>query len=193
MSLRHAILVLLQDHPGSGYDLVSRFRSGIGHFWNATHQQVYQELKQLSRERLVQHEVHEQDEAPDKKVYQVTRAGRQALGDWYQQVVKPPKLRDALLVKVYGAGPKQAPGLIQELEQHRLLQQKALAEYQSLEAHYFAQDRATRERFRQPYLTLRRGIRYVQGTLEWIDEAIDWLRGGKLPTRPLLPVRPSKG
>ena len=48
MSLKHAILILLETEPGSGYDLVKRFKAGLGYFWNAKHQQVYQELKKLS-------------------------------------------------------------------------------------------------------------------------------------------------
>ena len=41
MSLKHAILTLLESQPGSGYDLVKRFKDGLGYFWNAKHQQVY--------------------------------------------------------------------------------------------------------------------------------------------------------
>ena len=41
MSLRHAILVLLQDQEASGYDLAREFANSIGLVWNATHQQIY--------------------------------------------------------------------------------------------------------------------------------------------------------
>lgn len=44
MSLRHAILVLLQDQEASGYDLAREFANSIGLVWNATHQQIYLEL-----------------------------------------------------------------------------------------------------------------------------------------------------
>jgi PadR family transcriptional regulator AphA len=109
MSLRFAILTLLESDPGSGYDLMRHFKAGIGHFWNASHQQVYQELGKLHADGLVEFEVAHQSERPDRKVYRLTEvAGREALEEWRRQPVKPPKVNDALLVKVYG-GTAHAP------------------------------------------------------------------------------------
>src|SRR5260370_36986621 len=79
MSLKHAILVLLERKPGSGYDLAQRFKGGIGHFWRASHQQICHELKKLRRQMLVEFEVHPQAERRDKKHYRITAAGRSAL------------------------------------------------------------------------------------------------------------------
>jgi len=47
MSLPHALLTALTEHPGSGSDLASRFDRSIGYFWQATHQQIYRELARL--------------------------------------------------------------------------------------------------------------------------------------------------
>src|SRR6185295_5519379 len=102
MSLKHAILVLLENKPGSGYDLFQRFQSGIGNFWHASHQQVYQELKKLHTAKLVQYELKTQTEKPDKKVYRITKAGQRALKTWFQHPVKPPRIKEALLVKIFG-------------------------------------------------------------------------------------------
>ncbi len=53
MSLRHAILVLLQDQEASGYDLAREFANSIGLVWNATHQQIYLELGKLNDQNMV--------------------------------------------------------------------------------------------------------------------------------------------
>ena len=53
MSLRHAILVLLQDQEASGYDLAREFANSIGLVWNATHQQIYLELGKLNERHMV--------------------------------------------------------------------------------------------------------------------------------------------
>ena len=53
MSLRHAILVLLQDQEASGYDLAREFANSIGLVWNATHQQIYLELGKLNEQHMV--------------------------------------------------------------------------------------------------------------------------------------------
>ena len=74
MSLKHAILILLETEPGSGYDLVKRFKAGLGYFWNAKHQQVYQELKKLSEAGWLAFAEETQETRPDKKVYRLTQA-----------------------------------------------------------------------------------------------------------------------
>lgn len=188
MSLRHAILVLLDREPGSGYDLMGRFRSGIGHFWNATHQQVYQELGKLHDEKLVEFEVETQAERPDKKVYRITRGGRSALKAWFREPVKPPQVKDALLVKVFGGHIVNPAALVAELDQHLDFHRRKLEEYRVLEQGYFSQGEVVREEFRLPYLTLRRGIRYALGTIEWLEEARALVESGDPIAAPLLPV-----
>jgi PadR family transcriptional regulator, regulatory protein AphA len=188
VSLRHSILVLLDREPGSGYDLVQRFKSGIGNFWSATHQQVYQELKKLHHERLVALEVKTQVERPDRKVYRITRAGQRVLKDWMRQPVKPPQVKDALLVKIFGGHAADPTALVAELDQHLGFYRRKLGEYRLLEQGYFGQNAATRRQYRLPYLTLRRGIRYLQGTIEWLEETRALVESGGLPNKPLLPA-----
>lgn len=171
MSLRHAILTLLERAPGSGYDLVQRFKAGIGHFWNASHQQVYQELAKLHGEGLVEFELERQEERPDRKVYRLTPAGRAALTAWFAQPVKPPKVNDALLVKVFAGHLVPPATLLAELEQHAALHRERLAEYRDLEQQFLSAPAAEQARFRLPYLTLRRGLLYEEDWLRWLEEA----------------------
>lgn len=185
MSLKHAILVLLHHKPGSGYDLVQRFRSGIGHFWNATHQQVYQELKDLHAAAWVDFEVEAPETGPEKKVYRITRGGQRELKRWLGKPVKPPRVRDALLVKVFGAQLGDRAALLAEIDRHRALHQQELDGYRALEQGWFAQDEATRRRHRDAYLTLRRGIRYERDTVEWLDETRELLANDALPSAPV--------
>lgn len=187
MSLKHAILVLLENEPGSGYDLMQRFSSGIGHFWNAKHQQVYLELKKLHRDKWVEFEVETQAERPDKKVYRVTRAGQRALKEWFRKPVRPPRVNDELMVKVFGGHLTDRTGLMAELDDHLVRHRSRLEEYRVLEQGYFSQNEATRRRYRLPYQTLRRGIRYVLSTIEWMEEARALLESDNLlPAKPLL-------
>lgn len=186
MSLKHAILVLLDKEPGSGYDLVQRFKSGIGHFWNASHQQVYQELKKLHEDGLVDFEVEAQDDRPDRKVYRITGGGQSTLKGWYSEPVNPPRINNALLVKVYGCRKEQLPELLAELDGHLLKHRQRLAEYRELENLYFESDEHDRREHRSPYLTLRLGIRYEQHWIEWLEETRMLLGDDRLPALPLL-------
>ncbi|NEE29541.1 PadR family transcriptional regulator, partial [Streptomyces sp. SID7982] len=53
MALDHAILVSLLERPGSGYELARRFERSIGHFWTATHQQIYRVLGRMVADGLL--------------------------------------------------------------------------------------------------------------------------------------------
>src|SRR5438093_632739 len=48
MSLRHALLGLLADHPMTGYDLTRTFDRSLANVWPASHSQIYPELARLS-------------------------------------------------------------------------------------------------------------------------------------------------
>ncbi len=171
MSLRHAILSLLERGPASGYDLSQRFKAGIGHFWSASHQQIYLELRRLSEAGWVRFALEAQDARPDRKVYALTEAGEAELAAWLAQPAKPPKLNDALLVKVFSGHRLPPEQLRAELAQHAELHRATLAEYRALEQVFLGLSGERREAFRLPYLTLRRGIAYEEDWLLWLDQA----------------------
>lgn len=85
MSLRYALLGLLDAQPSSGYDLSRRFAAGIGTYaWDAKHSQIYPELKKLLAEELIS--VGEYGPR-GRKTYTITALGRSALRDW---LLSPP-------------------------------------------------------------------------------------------------------
>ena len=48
MSLRHALLGLLAEHPASGYELTKQFERSLAHVWSAKHSQIYPELAKMA-------------------------------------------------------------------------------------------------------------------------------------------------
>ena len=186
MSLKHAILVLLEQKPGSGYDLAQRFKGGIGHFWNASHQQIYQELKKLDSQQLVEFELQSQSERPDRKHYRITATGRTALKAWLQEPTRPERLNSALLVKIYAANLAEPAALVAELEQNLLEHRKRLDEYLSLEQSYLEKGKGLSRKQSLMYMTLRSGIRYEWNWIELLHEARALLADGLLPSQPVL-------
>ncbi|HWY25375.1 MAG TPA: PadR family transcriptional regulator [Nevskia sp.] len=186
MSLRHAILVLLEQKPGSGYDLAQRFKGGIGHFWSASHQQIYLELKKLDSRKLVEFEVQPQSERPDKKNYRITTAGRSALKAWLLEPTRPERLNSALLVKIYAANLAEPAALVAELEQNLAEHRRRLDEYTSLEQSYLEKGDKLSRKQSQIYLTLRSGIRYEWNWIEMLNEARALLSDNQVPSRPVL-------
>lgn len=184
MSLKHAILILLDEAPATGYDLMKRFKDGLGYFWNASHQQVYQQLKLMLQDQWVTAYAEQQTDKPDKKVYQVTEKGRQELDNWLSGPVKPNRINDALLVKLYGGHHLQPEQLLEELQAHRQIHEKTLKKLQQIETRYLAMPATTQARYQLPYLTLRRGLLGESAWLAWADEVKESLVLRKLPSSP---------
>lgn len=85
MSIKHAILGLLAEAPGHGYDLRAAFETQLAPQSRLNYGQVYTTLERLQRDGLVANEVVSQTERPDKKVYSVTDRGRGELAEWLTQ------------------------------------------------------------------------------------------------------------
>lgn len=74
------VLGLLADEPMHGYDLLERFRTRSMGFWvEVGKASVYQVLKRLEREGSIAGKTQEGKDGPDRRVYRLTRQGRQRL------------------------------------------------------------------------------------------------------------------
>lgn len=189
MSLRHAILSLLDVEPGTGYDLMTRFRRSVGFFWQASHQQVYKELHALLGEGFVECEEIAQQGRPSRKVYTLTKAGIDELARWLALPAQAMKIRDPLLVKLF-AGRRLPPAKIAEdLARHRAQHAETLATYRGLEAMLAELPPRKQARYAFPRQTLRMGIHYEQAWLAWCDETVAAL---ELPEQPAGKARRSR-
>ena len=176
MALEHAIMVSLSERPGTGYEIGRQFDRSIGHFWSATHQQVYRTLNKLHLDGLVSYEPVAQDGRPDKKVYSLSEAGHAALREWIATPTPLQQLRDDLGVKIRGADIDDLPALISELEHHRELHVARLSLYQGFSRDdYPDPDSLTGRRLHQ-YLVLRGGVRIEEGFIDWCDEVLTALK-----------------
>jgi DNA-binding PadR family transcriptional regulator len=99
--MRHAVLALLADEPAHGYEikraLEERFGTVIAPL-NAG--QVYTTLQRLQRDELVADDAVAQTGRPDKRVYRLTAAGREALQEWLGAASAPTRLRDDFFMKL---------------------------------------------------------------------------------------------
>ncbi|MCK9894221.1 PadR family transcriptional regulator [Frankia sp. AgB32] len=83
MSLRHALLGLLAEHPASGWDLSRRFDDVLGAVWPAGHPQIYGELRRLEQEAFIEVE----SEGPRRrKAYRITDRGLAEVRRWLTTV-----------------------------------------------------------------------------------------------------------
>lgn len=81
--MREAMLALLAKEPAHGYELRLRLTEALGPVGEVLNPgQVYVTLSRLERAGLVRGVQVEQSAAPDKKVYEVTAAGRELVTGW---------------------------------------------------------------------------------------------------------------
>lgn len=184
-TLGYAILGLLCREALSGYDLTRRMRERVGFFWSARHSQIYPELARLEERGMVIHRVVEQEGRPDKKVYEITEAGREALREWVTAPFEPKATRDEMVLKAYSiwlAGPEEAVSLFREQERKH---EEQLRKYEEIEAWMrgeWGEDirRPDSPRFAS-YAALRRGIVYERGSAEWCRWVADSVAGVAVP------------
>jgi PadR family transcriptional regulator AphA len=79
MSLRHAVLGLLERRPSTGYELTQTFDRSLRTSWQARHSQIYPELAKLEAAGLVEVVGHG---ARRSKTYAITPVGRAELRRW---------------------------------------------------------------------------------------------------------------
>jgi DNA-binding PadR family transcriptional regulator len=99
--VREALLALLHKEPSHGYELKLAIESMFGELWPAVNiGQVYSTLARLERSGLVRSAAVAQDSRPDKRVYELTPRGREALARWVDDVPPAGRVRDAFFSKL---------------------------------------------------------------------------------------------
>jgi DNA-binding PadR family transcriptional regulator len=182
LSLDVAILGFLAERPASGYDLKTRcFTGPIRAFWTADQAQIYRTLDRLKAARLVSSTRRRQSSRPDRLIYEITHAGREALAERVSQPLPLPPLRDPFLVQLFFSGLVDDEALLQVLETRRAEHQGRLDELRAFQSEVSA-DRQRLPRDTLLMLTALDGAIAQQRTLiDWLDECIDSVRDGALP------------
>jgi len=173
VGLAHAILVSLSEQSGSGYELAQRFDRSIGFFWRATHQQIYRTLRTMEDDGLVSVTPVRQRGRPDKKVYDVSDAGRAHLAAWIAEAPTgsgpEARVRD-LAVKIRGA----CFGDVAAVKRHAIVMRDEhvarLDLYREMEKRQFPRPGGLTGTALHQYLVLRGGIRVEENTIDWLDE-----------------------
>ena len=102
--MKYLFLSLLSQDPTHGYDLLQTYEnlfSAVLPPLNAG--QVYTTLSRLERDGLVIKSMVEQEGKPDKRVYDLTESGSQALLNWFDEPLSGPRIKDNFFLKLISA------------------------------------------------------------------------------------------
>jgi DNA-binding PadR family transcriptional regulator len=117
MSLKHAVLALIVERRGYGYELVQRFEERVGPGWRLNPSAVYPALDQLERGGLVTSAArHGGTHRSPRIVYAATTAGEAALETWLRATDAPPEpVRADLHLRLAFSRHEHRVGLAQQL------------------------------------------------------------------------------
>ena len=178
--LKYILLGFLNLNSSTGYDLHAHMEASTGHFWHAKLSQIYTTLKKLEAEELIQSEVEEQDDRPDKRIYYITEKGRTALQHWLGQPnTDMDQVKSKMLLRLFLSGFGDLETVITELKLQKSMHEKQLQLYRT-KSHDVI-DTATQGSSNGDYhkifwsATRDFGERYEAMIVDWLTETIETL------------------
>jgi DNA-binding PadR family transcriptional regulator len=175
MALAQAIMTALIDDDLSGYELAKDFETSLGFFWRASHQQIYQELHKLADKHWLNKREVSQSGRPNKIVYGLTKAGRDALANWVYSTTRTQAAKDDLFIKLYNLSTQNAAHLASEITERRDQMMRTLYLYEKIRLRHYNNPRELPTRRKGVYLALAAGINQGEQFLVWCDQALELL------------------
>jgi DNA-binding PadR family transcriptional regulator len=162
----YVVLGLVSVRPMSGYELAAYAERSIGNFFPLTRSHIYSELDRLGRLGLLEATEIAQQNAPTKRVYQITPDGSGELRRWLgDAVMKEERSRSLFLVRIFfgdRTSPERLAALLDEFESAARARRDRLAAIADKLA-----DRPASV-FRRS--TAMFGLRREQASLDWVAE-----------------------
>ena len=167
-----AVLALLAtEGEHSGYDLAKLVERAIGHVWSPARSGLYATLPRLAKSGLVESRAIVQSAKPDKQLYTISTAGREALAAWIEGV--EPGARDTFFLKLFVGKLTTPDVLLEHVEQFRDDSEARLAVLREIEP---TNTNRGHDWFHRHLLEY--GIRSAELDLDWADGVARALRRG---------------
>jgi DNA-binding PadR family transcriptional regulator len=137
MSMKYAVLGMLIERRGYGYDLANRLQRRLGPGFRAAYGAVYVSLDQLAKEQLVAESKRVQVGRQVKVYYAATPAGEERFRAWMREAPSREPLRGELYLKLAVAQGDDLSLLRDELER---LERECLRDIEAQTAQIDAHD-----------------------------------------------------
>jgi DNA-binding PadR family transcriptional regulator len=196
MSVKYAVLGLLVQRRGYGYDLVQRFEEQVGPAWQLNAGAIYVALDKLEQEGLVRPVSSEDGTVPIRRrttrgaprvIYEATTQGMERFDGWMSTGSSMSPMREELHLKLALSQPRNLPRLIELTYEQEEACLERLEQYRGKEA---VEDLLTTA---EPWSAVASvmvrdaEIAHLQATVEWlrrIREAMRWLQDRPETLRP---------
>jgi DNA-binding PadR family transcriptional regulator len=183
MSLGNALLGLLNHRPMTGYDLKKIFDDPLGFFWVAQMSQIYRELNKLEEKGFVKSEIVPQEKRPDRKVYQLTKEGRETFLNWLNKF--PDQLsqasRSRFLMRIFFSSQIRLDELAFEIRRYKKEKEEQLRYLNEVEQ--WIKEYSREKKFKEDAfywnLIVKKGYKNVAAGIEWADECLQLIEQKK--------------
>jgi DNA-binding PadR family transcriptional regulator len=183
MSAKHALLGLLLDREAYPYQLADRLQRRLGPGWEVNSGQLYQTVKALERDGLIERVDRPAGERRDRHVFAITPEGVREFEHWFEQTPDPVRLpRRPLLVKITFAGPERLVEALAKVDTYECDCARRLRELTALREELPADGPLVRAEELLLRLNLSTDVFQLESELRWAAHArelLEWLDGGQ--------------
>ncbi|GGW93987.1 PadR family transcriptional regulator [Streptomyces chryseus] len=161
--MRLPLLALLAQGPAHGYELKQGLEQLLGAAYPQPNVgQIYVTLGRLEKSGLIEGEEIAQSNRPNKKIYRLTDAGREALHVWFEDPTDEPRVRDEFFMKLALAPVSGMADQITLINKQRRQYLNTLRDLSKLAA---AEDRDNRI----SQLLIEGAMLHLQADLDWLE------------------------
>jgi DNA-binding PadR family transcriptional regulator len=168
--VRLPLLALLAKEPAHGYELKVRLEQTFGDAYPSPNiGQIYLTLQRLERSGLVRSQDVVQSARPNKRVYELTPAGREAVATWAEEPSDGPRVRDDFFMKLIlgpQAGVADPLSLINRQRRHYLGLMRSLS---ALAEEAEEDNGGAAERNKVGGLLIEGAMLHLQADLDWLE------------------------
>jgi DNA-binding PadR family transcriptional regulator len=176
MAAKHVLLGLLLDRPAYPYQLADRMQQRLGPSWKVRSGPLYQAVKGLQRDGLIERVNKSPDGQDERHVYAITERGVEEFERWFEQTPDTVRSSRPLLVKITFAGPDRLARAMSKVEDY---ERECAERLTALAAMCEALPGTEEDLLRADHLLLRLNlssdIYALEGELRWAQDARELL------------------
>lgn len=171
--MRHVLLGLLSKEPAHGYELKQAVEAEFGELWPPVNiGQIYKTLGRLEADGLVRSATVAQASRPDKRVFELTTAGREELAAWLDRPSPSVRVKEEFFTKVVLASRARVADPLVLIDRQRRAHLRELRALGDLAA--TAQGMAAG-------LAVEGAVLHLQADLKWLERCEQAFTTGELP------------
>lgn len=179
MSAKHALLGLLLDRPAYPYELADRMLQRLGPAWAVNSGQLYQTIKRLEADGLIERVDRTGGARDDRHVFSITDDGVAEFTRWFDETAVHVRLsRRPLLVQITFAGPERLKDALAKIDAYEFECVGQLNELSRAREGITADGPLVRADHLLLRLNLAADITQLEGELKWARHAremVSWL------------------